>query len=51
MIIITTENKSYKWNYKQMLKNILYLAIAIFIVGSYLLLAKMDFETLIGVVK
>ena len=47
-MIIITKNKSYKWNYKVLLRNLLGIAIALFFIVSYLILAKMDFNTMLG---
>lgn len=47
MIIITKNNK-YFWDYKVLAKNLLAISIAMFFIVSYLVLAKMDFNVMVG---
>ena len=47
-MIIITKNKKYHWDYKVLLRNLLGIAIALFFIVSYLILAKMDFNTMLG---
>lgn len=47
-MIIKVKGKNYRWNYKILLKNLLYLGIGISFIVAYLILAKMDFNTMLG---
>jgi len=48
MIKIITKNNTYLWNYKQLGKNLLIVAGIVGFVVAYLIVAKMDFLTMIG---
>lgn len=48
MMIIITQNKVYKWNYKRLLKHLFITAGILYFIGAYLYASKTDYLTLMG---